>query len=98
MRTEERIERRELEPADVEFACELARRHEAADVGAPEWRQAQRVVDADGHVGRQGGPTRLHNAGPDPAAIALHPGEAIAVEAPWALVRAFLQRTFIVAA
>jgi hypothetical protein len=48
VRAEEWIERAELEPADVQLAGVLARRHEAADIGAPERNAPQRGVTATG--------------------------------------------------
>src|SRR5262245_58078761 len=98
MGAEQRVEARELEPADIEFTREFSGGDEAPGIAAPEGREAERVVDPHRHVRGQRRPPRLHVAGPDPAAIALHSCEAVAVQTPGANVRAVLERTLEVTA
>ena len=85
VRAERRRERRKLKPAHIELAGELARGREAAGVGSPERRCAQREVDPDRDVRGQGIPEREDVARPDPAAVALHAGVAGSVQAERAL-------------
>ena len=68
VRTERPAERRELVPARVQLARQLAVRVEAADVRAPERADAQRVVEADRDLGLERLPRRFRVARPDPAA------------------------------
>ena len=65
VRAKQRTERAELKPADVELAGELLRRHEAADVGAPERNARQPGVDRDRHVRLQRLPRRVDIARPE---------------------------------
>src|SRR6185369_12798938 len=96
VRTEQRIERGELKPAHVILAGEIVRRHEAGNIRAPEWREAERVVHADRHVRGERGPARLRVARPNPATVTRDAGVAVAMQSPRTLVGTFEQRPFVV--
>ena len=94
VRAERRTERAELEPAHVQLAGVLGRRHEAADVGAPERNARQAGVDGDGHVRLERLPRRVDVARPEERAVALHAGVAVAMQRERPLVRAIQLRPF----
>src|SRR5262249_31655405 len=93
---EGRTERPKLEPAHVQLTGQLPLGNEAADIGAPERREAKRLVLPTRHLARQRLPAAVHVARPNPAAIALHAGVARAVQAPGPYVRPVGQRALIV--
>ncbi len=94
VRAERRAERAELEPAHVQLAGVFRRRHEAADVGAPERNAREARVDRDRHVRLQRLPRRVDVARPEERAVALHAGVAVAMQRERPLVRAIQLRPF----
>ena len=94
VRTKRRTEGAELKPPEVQLARVFGCRHEAADVGSPVRNPRQAGVDRDRHVRFQRLPRRVHVAGPEKRAIALHAGVAVAMERERALVAAIEQWPF----
>src|SRR5206468_11834994 len=90
VRAEQRAERAELKPPHVELAGELLRRHEAADVGSPEWNAAQAGVHGNGDMRLQCFPRRVDIARPEKGGVALHAGITVAMERERAFVRTLL--------
>ena len=84
---EQRVERAELEPAHVQLAGVLRRRHEAADVRAPVGNARQRGVHGHRHVRLQRLPRRVDVARPEERAVARHAGGAVAMQRVRPLVR-----------
>ena len=94
VRTEQRTERAELEPADVQLAGVFGSRDEAADVGAPVRNAREACVDRDRHVRLQRLPRRVDVTRPQERAVALHAGVAVAVQRERPLVRTIELRSF----
>src|SRR5207249_7764257 len=82
VRAERAVERRELKPARVQFARQLARGVEAARVRTPVRCDAQTGVQADPDLVAQCVPARLRIARPQPRAPLGHAEDAIAIERP----------------
>src|SRR4029453_9020676 len=80
VRSERRTERAELEPAHVELAGVVRRRHEAADVGSPERNAGETRVDRNRHVRLQRLPRRIDIAGPQERTVALHARRSVAMQ------------------
>ncbi len=85
---EQRAERAELKPADVQFAGEFRSRNEAADIRAPIGNAAQAAVDADGHLVLQRHPHGADVAGPQERRVPAHARRAVAMQRVRALVGA----------
>src|SRR5690348_15520008 len=83
----ERIERAELEPANVQLAGVVARWNEPADVRPPIGQARETRVDRYGDVRLERLPTRLHVARPDEPAVPLYAGRRVAMERIRPLVR-----------
>ena len=92
----QRIERGKLHPAHIQFARVFIRRIKRTDVGVPEGRDAQRVVDANGDMGFQGPPRRERIARPHPAAPTRDAQIAVAMQAPGAHVGLLRERARVV--
>src|SRR5439155_25638943 len=80
VRSEQRTEGAELEPARVQLARVFLRRHEAADVGSPIRDPTQPGVDGDRNMRAQRLPGGIDVARPEEGAVTLHARVPVAVE------------------
>lgn len=80
MRTEQRAERAELEPAHVQLAGQLPSGDESASVSAPIGQTAQAGIDAHRDLEPQRFPSAVDVTGPDKRSVSLDSGGAVAVQ------------------
>src|SRR5215211_890996 len=94
VRAEGRTEGTELEPSHMQLTRVFRRRHESADIRAPERDPRERGIDRDGNVRLQRLPRGVHVTRPEEGAIALHPHVSVTVEREGTLVWPVLLRPF----